>query len=55
MPFVKALPDEPRMATAVMFVPKSESRKTNVPSERPARKKSSAPCPFERRKAKTPM
>src|SRR6185295_20328536 len=42
IPFVKACPDEPRIAKAVMFVPKSEKRKTNGPIERPARKKSSA-------------
>jgi hypothetical protein len=30
------------MAKDVMFVPKSESRKTNVPSERLAKKYSSA-------------
>jgi hypothetical protein len=30
------------MEKAVMFAPKSDSRKTTGPSERPARKKSSA-------------
>jgi len=28
MPLLKAWPDEPSMAKAVMFVPKSEKRKT---------------------------
>jgi hypothetical protein len=37
-PLVNAWPEEPRMANAVMFVPKSENRKTNGPSERLARK-----------------
>ena len=38
MPLANAWPDEPRIANAVMFVPKSESRNTTGPSERPARK-----------------
>ena len=38
MPFAKAWPDAPRIENAVMFVPKSDSRKTAGPSERPARK-----------------
>jgi hypothetical protein len=42
MPFVKACPDEPRIAKAVMLVPKRENRKTNGPSDRLARKKPSA-------------
>ena len=56
IPFAKAWPDEPRMAKAVMFVPNSDIRNTNGPSERLARKKSSTssfPCAW--RKAKTPM
>ena len=59
MPLVKAWPDEPRIENAVMLVPNSDSTNTNGPSERPARKKSSAPpLPASalglRRKAKTP-
>jgi hypothetical protein len=38
MPLLNAWPDDPRMANAVMFVPKSENRNTNGPSERLARK-----------------
>ena len=38
MPLPKAWPEAPRMAKAVMFVPKSDIRNTNGPSERPARK-----------------
>jgi hypothetical protein len=38
IPFENACPDDPRIANAVMFVPKSEKRKTNGPSERLARK-----------------
>ena len=38
MPFANAWPDAPRIEKAVMFVPKSDSRKTTGPSERPARK-----------------
>jgi hypothetical protein len=38
MPLLKAWPDDPRIANAVMFVPKSENKKTNGPSERLARK-----------------
>ena len=38
MPLAKAWPDEPRIAKAVMFVPKSDIRKTKGPSERLARK-----------------
>ena len=56
MPLLKAWPDEPRMANAVMFVPNSDSRNTYGPSERLARKYSSAAA--ERvpvRHAKMPM
>ncbi len=42
MPLRNASPDEPRIAKLVMFEPKRLSRKTNVPSERLATKKSSA-------------
>ena len=38
MPFPNACPAEPRIVNAVMFVPKSESRNTEGPSVRPARK-----------------
>jgi hypothetical protein len=38
MPLLKAWPEEPRMANAVMLVPNKEKRKTNGPSERLARK-----------------
>jgi hypothetical protein len=38
IPFENAWPEEPRIANAVMFVPKSEKRKTKGPSERLARK-----------------
>ena len=38
MPLVKAWPDEPRIAKAVMFVPKSDKEKRMGPSERLARK-----------------
>ncbi len=38
MPLANAWPAEPRMVNAVMFVPKSDSRNTAGPSERPARK-----------------
>ena len=38
MPLWKAWPEEPRIANAVMFVPKSDIRNTNGPIERPARK-----------------
>ena len=56
IPFVKACPEEPRIANAVMLVPNRERRKTIWPSERPARKKSSAGCSGRaRRKAKIPM
>ncbi len=41
-PLAKACPAEPRMVKAVMLVPKSDSRNTIGPSDRPARKKSSA-------------
>ena len=44
MPLLKAWPDEPRIEKAVMLVPNSDSTNTNGPSERPARKKSSAPA-----------
>ena len=57
MPLVKAWPDEPRIENAVMLVPNSDSTNTNGPSERPARKKSSAPrarASRLRRNAKTP-
>ncbi len=55
MPLLKACPDEPRIEKAVMLVPNSDSTNTNGPSDRPARKKSSAPARRSaRRKAKTP-
>ena len=55
MPLAKAWPEAPRMENAVMFEPKSESRNTVGPSDRPARKKSSA-CSVDRvRNAKMPM
>ena len=38
MPLANAWPAEPRIVNAVMFVPKSDSRKTTGPSDRPARK-----------------
>ena len=38
IPFENAWPDDPRIANAVMFVPKSENRKTKGPNERLARK-----------------
>ena len=38
MPLPNAWPEEPRIVNAVMFVPKSDSRNTAGPSERPARK-----------------
>ena len=38
MPFANACPDAPRIENAVMFVPKSDSRNTVGPSDRPARK-----------------
>ncbi len=38
MPLAKAWPEAPRIENAVMFAPKSDSRKTAGPSERPARK-----------------
>jgi hypothetical protein len=38
IPLWKACPDDPRIVKAVMFVPNSDRRKTNGPSERPARK-----------------
>ena len=38
MPFEKAWPEAPRIENAVMFVPKSDRRKTTGPIERPARK-----------------
>ena len=38
MPLANAWPAEPRIVNAVMFVPKSDSRNTAGPSERPARK-----------------
>ena len=53
-PVRNAGPDDPRIAKLVMFVPKRLRRKTNVPSERLARKKSSAPPPAPRRNAKMP-
>ena len=37
-PLAKAWPADPRIVKAVMLVPKSDSRKTTGPSERPARK-----------------
>ena len=37
-PFANACPDEPRIVNAVMLVPNSDSRNTNGPSARPARK-----------------
>src|ERR1041384_726049 len=40
IPLLNACPDEPRIANAVMFVPNSENRKTNGPSDRLARKRS---------------
>src|SRR6187549_2167460 len=43
IPLLKAWPEDPRIAKAVMLVPNSESRKTTGPSERLARKYSSAP------------
>jgi hypothetical protein len=56
MPFAKAWPEAPRMENAVMFAPKSDSRNTTGPSDRPARKKSSAdPAPRDERNAKMPM
>ena len=55
MPLVKLWPDDPRMENAVMFVPNNESTKTNGPSDRPARKKSSAPRATVWRNAKIPM
>ena len=56
IPLLKAWPEDPRIANAVMLVPNSESRKTAGPSERLARKYSSAPCaPPLRRNANTPM
>ncbi len=38
IPLPKACPDEPRMANAVMLVPKSDIRNTKGPRARPARK-----------------
>ena len=38
MPLPNAWPADPRIVKAVMFVPKSESRNTAGPSDRPARK-----------------
>ena len=38
IPLANAWPAEPRMVKAVMFVPKSDSRNTAGPSDRPARK-----------------
>jgi hypothetical protein len=38
IPFEKACPDDPRIANAVILVPKSENRNTNGPMERLARK-----------------
>jgi hypothetical protein len=56
IPFEKAWPDDPRIAKAVMFVPKRENRKTNGPNERFARKYSSACSLLDAfRKAKIPM
>jgi hypothetical protein len=56
IPLLKAWPELPRMAKAVMLVPNSESRNTNGPSDRRARKKSST-CSLlaARRNAKIPM
>jgi hypothetical protein len=55
-PFANAWPADPRIVKAVMFVPKSDSRKTSGPSERPARKYSSATAaPRPDRDAKIPM
>src|SRR4026208_741115 len=56
MPLANACPDAPRIEKAVMLAPKSESRNTAGPSERPARKKSSAlRRPADDRNAKMPM
>jgi hypothetical protein len=56
IPLLKAWPDEPRIANAVMLVPNSDSRNTAGPSDRLARKYSSAFCDVPRRRnAKTPM
>ena len=38
IPLLKAWPEEPRIANAVMFVPNSDIRNTNGPSDRLARK-----------------
>ena len=38
MPLANACPADPRIVNAVMLVPKSDSRKTAEPSDRPARK-----------------
>ena len=38
IPLLKAWPERPRMAKAVMLVPNSDIRNTNGPSERLARK-----------------
>src|SRR6187455_2267215 len=55
IPLLKAWPDDPRIANAVMLVPNSESRKTAGPSDRLARKYSSALCLSLLRNANTPM
>ena len=38
IPLAKAWPEAPRIENAVMFAPKSDSRNTAGPSDRPARK-----------------
>jgi hypothetical protein len=38
IPLAKACPEAPRMEKAVMLAPKSDSRNTVGPSDRPARK-----------------
>src|SRR4051794_12709033 len=57
MPLANACPDAPRIENAVMFVPKSDSRKINGPRLRPARKYCSAAPPDDEpdRPPNTPM
>src|SRR5688572_3961139 len=56
IPLLNAWPDDPRIANAVMLVPNSDSRNTTGPSDRLARKYSSAPWATPRfRNANTPM
>src|SRR3982750_810795 len=57
MPLANACPDAPRIENAVMFVPKSDSRKISGPRLRPARKYCSAAPPDDEpdRPPKTPI